>query len=407
MAKRSLSSRLNEASQNGIDYSDWVRTKMDPKELVPSELNFYSMNEVELEELADNMATIGQLQPILVGIVNGEKRIAVGHRRTRAAIMNQERGKGFETVDVASKDMTEDEFEMILLSANMFVRPLSEYEKMEQVMRYKNRLKKCVEAGTMIIHGTMRKYMSETLHTSETKIAQMEKIENNLCEEGKQAFANNEINFTTAYETAKLPTVQQVEVIQNKTLISKDVTNIVQEQKELQRTLIMRFYENHFTKYMKRVVVDRDKTELVRKLRYDFGKSMYLCNEFKCNIKGIWFHKDDIEITWTMLVNILFKALDELEQKEKPEEKYEPHRNQLTTKDIGIEPDIEMSESDMCNEEQVAADDEKEKRRQIVDDAEVLCQKLYGIVNWISEADYYLLKEITKRTKEVADNDPV
>ena len=55
----------------------------------------------------------------------------------------------------------------------------------------------------------------------------------------------------------------------------------------------------------------------------------------------------------------------------------------------------------------LAADDEKEKRRQIVDDAEVLCQKLYGIVNWISEADYYLLKEITKRTKEVADNDPV
>lgn len=405
MPKRTLSSRLNEASQNGIDYSDWVRTKVNPKELIPSEMNFYSMNTDELEELADNMAMVGQLQPILVGIVNGEKRIVAGHRRTRGAIINQERGKGFETVDIATKEMTEDEFELILLSANMFVRPLTDYEKMEQVMRYKNRLKRCVEAGTLVISGTMRKYMADTLHTSETKIAQMEKIENNLCEEGKEALAKEEITFTTAYEAAKLPKVQQVEVIQNKTLISKDVTNIVQEKKELQKTLIMHFYERYFTNYMKKVAYNRDKPELIRKLKYDFEQSMYGCNELRCNSKGVWFRKDDIEITWTVLVSTLFKELDKLEQDEAPQEKCEPHRNQLTTKDIGIEP--EKSDSDICEEAQDTKDDEKEKRRQMVDEAEILCQKLYGIVNWISEADYYLLKEITKRTKEVADSDAV
>lgn len=53
-----------------------------------------------------------------------------------------------------------------------------------------------------------------------------------MCEEGKEAFKDGKINFSTAYETSRLPEEKQHEVIENGELLSKDVREMVKEERE-------------------------------------------------------------------------------------------------------------------------------------------------------------------------------
>lgn len=53
-----------------------------------------------------------------------------------------------------------------------------------------------------------------------------------MCEEGKEAFKDGKINFSTAYETSRLPEAKQHEVIENGELLSKDVREMVKEERE-------------------------------------------------------------------------------------------------------------------------------------------------------------------------------
>ena len=61
----------------------------------------------------------------------------------------------------------------------------------------------------------MRDYIASAVGIATGKAAQIEKINNNLCEEGKEAFKNGKMNFTTAYETSRLPEEKQKEVIES------------------------------------------------------------------------------------------------------------------------------------------------------------------------------------------------
>ena len=63
---------------------------LDPYEARPSESNFYSLEKIE--ELADSILAVGQQQPTVLALVNGEYRIVSGHRRNLANILNIERG---------------------------------------------------------------------------------------------------------------------------------------------------------------------------------------------------------------------------------------------------------------------------------------------------------------------------
>ena len=53
-----------------------------------------------------------------------------------------------------------------------------------------------------------------------------------MCEEGKEAFKDGKINFSTAYETSRLPEEKQHEVIENGELLNKDVREMVKEERE-------------------------------------------------------------------------------------------------------------------------------------------------------------------------------
>ena len=110
MGKIGIGDRLNANSKKNIIFAkDYRKVRLDPRTLIPSEHNKYSQDNIE--ELADNMLLVGQLQEIIVGRVDGQDRIIVGHRRTAAAVLNIERGHDeFKLVDCKIKEMSESLF---------------------------------------------------------------------------------------------------------------------------------------------------------------------------------------------------------------------------------------------------------------------------------------------------------
>lgn len=232
MGRLGIGDRLNQNSKQGVIFTEEYRkVRLDPRTLIPSERNKYAQDDIE--ELADNMLLVGQLQEVIVGRVNGQDRIIVGHRRTAAAVLNIERGHdSFKLIDCKVREMTEAMFMLTLHSANIFNRRLSAWELTEGVAEFKKYLVAAREAGEVVITGKMRDYIADAIGVSTGKMAQMESITNNLCEEGKEAFKNGDINFTTAYETSRLPVEKQKEVIKSGEMLSSEVKQMVEQERQ-------------------------------------------------------------------------------------------------------------------------------------------------------------------------------
>ena len=305
MAKLGLGDRLNNNSRQGVIFTDEYRkVKLDPRTLIPSERNKYAQDDIE--ELADNMLLVGQLQEVIVGRVDGKDRIIVGHRRTAAAVLNINRGHdGFKLIDCKVREMTEALFMLTLHSANIFNRRLSDWELTEGVAEFKKYLIAAREAGEVEITGKMRDYIADAIGVSTGKMAQMESITNNLCEEGKEAFKNGDINFTKAYETSRLPEDKQKEVIASGEMLSKEVKQMVdkeREKKEPTAAAVKKFYEAHAKKY------DGDRSKLKELLIEHLGKCKAGGDSggvnFDCSLRGVKLGSAT-EITWTRFVQLV------------------------------------------------------------------------------------------------------
>jgi len=229
MAKIGIADRLNRHRQDKIIFGgEFEKIQLDPRTLIPSEKNSYS--QTNIEELADNMLDVGMLQEIVVGRVNGEDRIAIGHRRQLAAILNIERGhKEFALVDCKMKEMTETMFMLSLHSANLFNRNLTDWERNEGIRVFTEYLYKAQEEGELKIEGQMRDYLARITGMATGTLGKINRINNALCEEGKEAFEKGDINFSTAYEMSKMPEEKQKEAIATDGLLSDTVKKMVEE----------------------------------------------------------------------------------------------------------------------------------------------------------------------------------
>lgn len=325
MGRLGIGDRLNANSKQGIIFTDEYRkVKLDPRTLIPSERNKYAQDDIE--ELADNMLLVGQLQEVIVGRVEGQDRIIVGHRRTAAAVLNIQRGHdSFKLIDCKVKEMTEAMFMLTLHSANIFNRRLSDWELTEGVAEFKKYLIAAREAGEVEITGKMRDYIADAIGVSTGKMAQMESITNNLCEEGKEAFKNGDINFTTAYETSRLPEDKQKEVIASGEMLSGEVKQMVEQErqkKEPTAAAVKKFYEAHAKKY------DGDRSKLKELLIEHLGRCHAGGNgggvNWQCSLRGVKLESAE-EITWgrfVQLVNELYPVTES-----EPEEQVEGQRD--------------------------------------------------------------------------------
>lgn len=321
MGRLGIGDRLNQNSKQGVIFTEEYRkVKLDPRTLIPSERNKYAQDDIE--ELADNMLLVGQLQEVIVGRVDGQDRIIVGHRRTAAAVLNIERGHdSFKLIDCKVREMTEAMFMLTLHSANIFNRRLSDWELTEGVAEFKKYLVAAREAGEVVIAGKMRDYIADAIGVSTGKMAQMESITNNLCEEGKEAFKNGDINFTTAYEASRLPVEKQKEVIESGEMLSGEVKQMVEQErqkKEPTAAAVKKFYEAHAKKY------DGDRSKLKELCIEHMGRSHNGGNSggvnYRCSIRGVKLENAE-EITWTRFVQLVneFYPVTEAEPEEQVE----------------------------------------------------------------------------------------
>ena len=235
MPRIKTSEKLNNASKlSVVNRQEYTEMYLDAGGIHPSEENFYPTEEIE--ELADNMLLVGHLDPILIGRVDGVDNIISGHRRFAAIQLNIARGhKSFRRVRCLVKEMPKNMFMLTLISGNAFNRVLDDVTLVRQVEEYKKYLKQAVDTGEVTLEEDIRKYIAKVFGKSETKIAQVNKINSSLSEEGKQAFENGGLNFSKAYEVARLPEEEQHEAIINKSLLSADVRVLNQKIKEEQQ----------------------------------------------------------------------------------------------------------------------------------------------------------------------------
>lgn len=170
---------------------------------------------------------------LVVARVDGHDRIVSGHRRREAALLNKRRGyEEFNEVNCMMREMTQNMFMITLASANAFTRKLTDFELIKQAEILRTYYQKAKEEDGLEIKGKMRDFLAAQLGVSKTKMAQIDAINNNLSEEGKQALEAGNINFSKAYETSKLPPEQQQEVIKNRTLLSQDVKDLAQQNRK-------------------------------------------------------------------------------------------------------------------------------------------------------------------------------
>ena len=182
-------------------------------DLVPSEDNFYSMNDIE--ELKSKIELAGKVLQnfIVVPLGGGKYKVISGHRRRAACISLVEEGKPeFEFVPCTIEADEEDaevqaiREEIMLIAANS-QREKTAWDKIEEARRTRALLEK-IKAQEKL-PGDMRKLVAQTLNTSPAQIGRFDAITRNLCPAFMDELKADRLNISTAYELSGLSAEDQ------------------------------------------------------------------------------------------------------------------------------------------------------------------------------------------------------
>ena len=186
----------------------------------PDPDNFYSL--AGIDELADSIALIGLQQPLLVrrGEDLGRYTVISGHRRL-AAIQLLQDGEddsahlfdhgvpciidlGEQNI-IPGSDLAKALQELKLIYANSATRVLSAAEISKQAERIEALLYTLKDQG-MTFPGRMRQHIAKICQVSQSKIARLHAIRENLVPELLERFDAGQINESVAYRISQEPT---------------------------------------------------------------------------------------------------------------------------------------------------------------------------------------------------------
>ncbi|HBH1807401.1 TPA: ParB N-terminal domain-containing protein [Clostridioides difficile] len=197
-------------------------------DLVPSEENFYSVEDIE--DLKSSIEMFGIKQSLLVKENKDNKyTIIAGHRRRLAVLKLLEESKEnerFEMIPCMIEKVTGIREKILLITTNSTARELTDFEKMKQAVEMKKLLEEL--RAEEDIKGKTRDLVAKMLNTSAGQIARLENISKKLMPNLKNEFEKENINVSTAYELSRLEEAEQqslFEEYQAKGSLSiKDVT---------------------------------------------------------------------------------------------------------------------------------------------------------------------------------------
>lgn len=234
---------LNKNSKAGADETPKARFRtkdVSVFKMYRNDMNFYALNEIE--GLAADIFMFGlkqNLEVVYDPCDKGEYRIVSGERRWMALKHLVSKGhKQFEfaTCKIAIPQ-NDDEEQIEIIVANSY-REKTEVELVEEERRLKESLEKLRAAGKTVrgydlSSGKLRPVIAAMLKKSETKIAQIECINNNLIPEFREEFKSERMTFSAAYELSRMTSDEQREAlgkyIENGELRHKDIKEMKEE----------------------------------------------------------------------------------------------------------------------------------------------------------------------------------
>lgn len=220
----SVMDALNKNSKAGVDESPRARFRtrdVSIFKMYRNSMNFYDLSGIE--ELAGEILMYGlkqNLELVFEPCEAGEYRIVAGERRWLALKMLVE--KGYKEFEIATCKLTtpqdSDEEQIEIIIANAY-RIKNIKDMIEEEQRLKASLERMKAAGKQVKgydlqSGRLRDVISQMLHMSKTKIAQIEAVSNNLIPEFKEELEKERLTFSAAYELSGMTPEQQQEALE-------------------------------------------------------------------------------------------------------------------------------------------------------------------------------------------------
>lgn len=221
-------SLINDAGKGGKRAAGFTVTMVHYTKLIPSENNNYSMESIK--ELAQMIVLAGGVKQNLLARKKtpDEYELIAGHRR-RQAVKYLVEELGHEEYAMLPVHVERDGdlmSEVNLILTNCGARNRSDWERMMEVTRL-TELLKAMQTGSQeerdrfrewiglepgLSGRELRKLVAELTGMSETKVAQLNHINNNLAPEMMDKFQTGQIGVSVANEAAGLPAEKQQEL---------------------------------------------------------------------------------------------------------------------------------------------------------------------------------------------------
>lgn len=208
----SITDMLNkDTSMAAAPVKDHTIERISYSKLVPSEDNFYSMQEIEELKTAIELAGRVLNNLVVTPLEDGKYKILSGHRRHRAVGMLLDEGKteyeflpcSVEQIDDTDRAVRE---QVLLIAANS-QREKTTWDKLEEVRRMRDLQRQAkAEQG---LNGRVRDLVARSLNISSSRVAKYDSILNNLISPLMEEIKADNLPISTAYELSKLNTEQQ------------------------------------------------------------------------------------------------------------------------------------------------------------------------------------------------------
>lgn len=223
--------------------------------------DFLDTHNINLELLKfKRIATKRKILGVNSGDKNGHYEIVSGHRRFKACKELFEEGNSeFNKIPCRiSRTTSLVESEMELIFGNAFNRELSDYEKMQQVVRLSEVLEVLKKEDNKKFSGKKRDIIAELLKMSKTQVGRYQSIDKNLIPELKEELKQENLNLTTASELARLDKTQQAQKLEQ-----------IKQGEKVTATTLSKEIEQTKSKEVKKTV-EVDEIQLDGQLELDF-----------------------------------------------------------------------------------------------------------------------------------------
>lgn len=344
MAKFDLKGLLNDRSVPDRQQDQKIVYR-NPKDLIPSEENFY--NTEKLERLKQSIKLLGILQPLLIENRDGKDYVIAGHCRRKCCIdLFNEGNDRFSRVPCIYKTQSELEQDagqeddivrqIMIIQANCY-RDKSDWEKMTETLKMEGLVKELREKTPM--EGKTRDILKDLIGTSGGQLGRYHAISTNLCEQLMSEFEEDRIKISVAYEASKLNREYQkqaCELYEETGILTLDDIRDLYRQQEAEKgipgqmtietatgqnrppeddteipaeTQIERFYEST-NKNMKNYIIQEDKNMTIFMLSNLYGSARVRNGHlnYRGSTAGITFNPGGVfehELSWQSLAKIL------------------------------------------------------------------------------------------------------